>query len=706
MSEELQKIFYPKSIAIIGASSKKKTLGHELVRNLLNFGYEGKIFPVNPKAEFVHSIKAYKSLADIHDDIDLVIIMVAKQFVIQAIEDCHRKKIKSVILITAGFKETGEEGEELEEQLIKKINEYKIRLVGPNCMGLINTKPEINMNCTFVQGEPHRGGIGFISQSGALGAAVLKIIKKFDIGLSQFISIGNKADISENTILEYWKNNSDIKVITLYLESLSDSRKFMTIAKATSKIKPIIAIKAAKTTAGMKAASSHTGALASTDTIVNAIFEQSGVIRVDSTEQMFDLAKSFDRTFIPTGNRLGILTNAGGPAILTVDEAEKSGLIIPTLEENTIKSISEFASPEASLHNPVDLLPAANAEAYGKATEIMLQDNNIDALIVILGPPLMYDTIEIGKYVCEAANKFNKTAIFVFMSQDENISELSKLLEVHPPIFNSPESAARVIGEMHKYKLIKEKISPEESIESIIKETSKQKVSDILNRHKGKGEFYLDFDDVYEILSAYELPIVESLTAKDTKTSVDYAEKVGFPVVIKSVGKELLHKSDAGGVILDIKNKDELIQAENKVISNLKEKNLDKKLEGFLIQPYIKGGIETILGVIKDKSAGHLIMFGLGGVLVEIFKDVKFRLHPLSSADIKSLYQDIKGYEILKGVRGNLPVNFKYLEENLTKLSNLINDFPEFTEIDFNPFILKPEKENCKILDARMKIRI
>jgi acetyl coenzyme A synthetase (ADP forming)-like protein len=701
MSTDLNKFFYPKSIAVIGASSKVGTLGYELLGNLMKFGYNGKLFPVNPKADAIHSIKAYKSLIEIKDDVDLAVIMLAKHLVIPAIDECKRKKIKSVIVITAGFKEVGDEGITMEKELIAKVKKYGMRLLGPNCMGIINTKKDVMMNGTFVKGNPVAGGIGFVSQSGALGAAVLKIIEKYDIGFSQFISIGNKADVSENDLIDYWKDNEDVNVITAYLESFSDSREFLNVCKSVTKHKPVIAIKAAKTSAGMKAASSHTGALASADTVAETLFEQSGVIRVNNVEDMFNLAKAFDRAKLPSGKRVAILTNAGGPAILTVDEADRCGLEVINLTDKTKKKLREILVPEASVNNPVDLLPSANAEVYKKATELILADDNVDAAVLILGPPLMFDTIEITKYMCEAVNKSGKCAIVVVMSQDEIISDAAKQMPDHPPIFNSAEKAAWAIGEMLKYKKWKE--APDGKFKQF--NVNAKGVKSIIKKYK-TGNVYLDFDDVYDILNHYKMPIVETLIARNVQQSIYDANKIGFPVVAKVFGRELIHKSDVGGVVLNIQDEDELINVESRIIANLKEKGIDNKLEGFILQPFtkIEDGVETILGAVKDSSAGHLLMFGLGGIFVEVFKDVKFKIAPLKDVDAKSIVQSIKSYEILKGVRGKKSVDLDFVEENILKLSQLVTDFPEFTEIDLNPFVFSPSRNKSKILDARIKL--
>ncbi|MCU0373251.1 MAG: acetate--CoA ligase family protein, partial [Ignavibacteria bacterium] len=631
------------------------------------------------------------------------IIMLGKHLVLPAVDECKKKKVNSVIVITAGFREVGEEGVTLEHDLINRIKKYKMRLVGPNCMGIINTKNDVMMNGTFIKGTPVAGGIGFVSQSGALGAAVLKIIEKYDIGITQFDSIGNKADVDENDLIEYWRDNPDVSVITAYLESFNDVRRFVEVSKSVTKSKPVIAIKAAKTSAGMKAASSHTGALASADTVAQTLFEQSGVIRVDSVEDMFNLAKAFDRAVLPSGRRLAVLTNAGGPAILTVDEAARCGLEVPDLTEKTKNLLREIVVPEASVNNPVDLLPPATAEVYGRATEIILKDENVDAGVLILGPPLMFDTVEITRHICDAANKSGKCAIVVVMSQDEIIAEVAKQMPQHPPLFNSAEKAAWAIGEMYKYKLRRER--PHGKIRTF--NTNTKGVKAILNRQR-KGEYYLDFDKVCEILNHYKLPVIETRISKNVQQSIYDANKIGFPVAAKVFGRELVHKSDVGGVALNIQDEEELINTESRIIAGLKEKGIDDKLEGFIIQPFTKidDGVETILGAVKDSKAGHLLMFGLGGVFVEVFKDVKFRIAPLSDIDAGDIITSIKSYEILRGVRGKKAVDAGYLAECILKLSKLVTDFPEFTEIDLNPFVISHNPKKSKILDARMKVLI
>lgn len=700
MLSPLERAFYPGSIAVIGASSKPGSLSYQLIHNLVLYGYKGSIYPVNPKAASVYSIPAYPSITTIKNNIDLAVLMVPKEMVLDTVDECHKKNIQSIVVITAGFKETGEEGAEREAALLKKIRKYKMRLIGPNCMGIINTHPEVKMNCTFVQGTPLGGGIGFISQSGALGAAVLRTVQQNDIGLAQFISIGNKADVSGNTVLEYWWHNDDIKVITLYLESFGNPRHFMELTREITKTKPIIAIKSARTKAGMKAASSHTGALASSDAVVDAFIEQSGVIRVNTTDEMFDIAKAFDMANLPEGNRIGILTNAGGPAILAVDECANWGLSVPELTAKTKNKLKKITPPEGSLHNPVDVLPPANADVYSSAAKIMLEDENIDSLIVIVGPPLMLDTLEIAKSICRAVKDTKKTVMLVMMSQDDVIPRLKEVMPVHPPVYRFPEYAARAISRMYNYKKWKERP------EGIYREfdADRKTVRKIIQKYSAKKGTYLNSEDVSTVLKAYGLPIINSVFTHNTFDLIQISDKIKYPVVLKAVGKKLVHKSDMGGVEVDIHNTDELIRAAEKITEKLKFHKAEHLLEKFMIQPYVQGGVETILGITSDNKAGHLVMFGLGGIFVEVFKDVNFKLVPVNDVEAASMIRSIKSYEMLKGVRGKKAVNLDYIAEAILRLSQLSRDFPEFMEIDLNPFVFFDEKEKCSILDARIRV--
>jgi len=696
----MDKFFSPKSIAIVGASSKRGSLSWDLVHNIIEFGFTGKVFPVNSKVDSVHSIKAYKSVTEIVDEVDLAIIMVPKDFVCGVIDECGKKKIKAVIVITAGFKEAGGEGVILEDRLKEQIIGYGMRLVGPNCMGIINTDPGIRLNGTFVFGEPVGGGIGFVSQSGALGAAVLKTVQQYDIGLAQFLSIGNKADISGNTVIEYWKNNPAIKVITVYLESFGNPKGFMELTRETTKNKPVIVIKSARTQAGVRAASSHTGALATSDAVVDAFLAQAGVIRVNNIEEMFDVARGFDRALLPKGNRVAILTNAGGPAILAVDVSDNSGLSVPELSKKTQAKLRKIAPPEGPVTNPVDLLPPATSGMYKDAVKIILQDENIDSLIVIFGPPIVPNTVEIAKAICEGMKGSDKTNTLVLMSQDDVIPLLAEALPDHPPVYRFPEAAARVIGEMYKYTVWKN-----QPLGKIIKfKTGNDTSGKIILRHKRSSGNYLPFNDVCKILNAYGLPVIETMYAENLDELYNQSKSINYPVVLKASGKKLVHKSDAGGVITGIYGEEMLLSSAERIIKNLKLHKKDKLFEQFILQPYITGGVETIIGVSKDEKAGHLLMFGLGGIYVEVLKDVVFRLLPITDIEACNMIQTIKSYKILKGIRGNKPIDIEFIKECMLRLSQLIIDFPEISELDLNPFIFTQNRKDCRILDARIRL--
>jgi len=474
----------------------------------------------------------------------------------------------------------------------------------------------------------------------------------------------------------------------------------MELTREITKIKPVIAIKSARTKAGMKAASSHTGALASSDAVVDAFLEQSGVIRVNTTDEMFDIARAFDMSNLPAGNRVGILTNAGGPAILAVDECANWGLTIPELNKKTQSALKKIAPPEASVFNPVDVLPPANAFTYAKASKLMLDDENIDSLIVVVGPPLMLDTLGIASSICEAVKGTKKTVMLVMMSQDDIIPKLKEFNPVHPPIYRFPENAARAISRMLNYKRWKER--PEGLYREF--DADKKTINKIVSKYKGKRGIYLNSEDVSSVLNAYGMPIISSVFAKNTFELIQISDKIKYPVVLKAVGKKLIHKSDMGGVEVDIHNSDELLRSADRIIEKLKSYNAEHLLEKFMIQPYVSGGVETILGITNDEKAGSLIMFGLGGIFVEVFKDVNFKLVPINDVEANTMIRSIKSFEMLSGVRGKKAVDLKYLQESLLRLSQLSNDFPEFTEIDLNPFVFFDEKEKCTILDARIRL--
>jgi acetyl coenzyme A synthetase (ADP forming)-like protein len=700
MAHELDTMFKPKSIAVIGASRRKDSLGYTVLHNLVEHDFNGSIFPINPKAEVIHSFKCYKSVLAIVDDIDLAIIVVPRHEVLKVVEECGIKGIKGLVVITAGFKETGAEGEQLEEELMQRVEKYGMRMLGPNCMGLINTDQNVSIDATFGKAGPLRGKIGFISQSGALGVIILEYARQLRVGLSMFASVGNKRDISSNDLLQYWEKDSNTELILLYLESFGNPRKFTQIARQVSRSKPIIAVKAGRTSAGARAASSHTGALAGLDVAVDALFEQCGVLRVTSIEELFDVGKAFSNQPAPRGERVGILTNAGGPAILITDALVSLGLQIANLEKKTKEYLREHLPREASVENPIDMIASAAHTQYNLSLKALLEDENIDAVVVIFVTPIMIDPMEIAKAIISASQGSKKTLLACFMGSPEAQEAIEKLENHCIPVYKFPESAAKSLALMVKYNRWKEK--PRGNIKQF--EVDKKSASQIIEKAlKEQRDKLFDYE-VREVLQTYGIPLIASEPAKNLDEAVKAAHKMGYPIVLKINSPDVVHKTDVGGVMLDIRSEQELGKAYNKLMSRLEKIKPKPQVEGVIVQQMITHGKETIIGVSMDPNFGPLIMFGLGGIYVEIMKDVSFRIHPITDQDAVEMIQSIRGYPLLQGVRGEKPVDQQVLVDVLLRVSQLISDFHQIKELDINPLIVCHKGEQSRVVDARISI--
>jgi acetyl coenzyme A synthetase (ADP forming)-like protein len=700
---DLNSVFSPKTIAVIGASKTRGKFGREVIRNLLNFDFEGIVFPVNPSAHSILSMKCYRSILDISDEIDLAIIVVTRDKVLKAVEDCGKKKVKTIIIITAGFREIGHEGEEMEKQILSVVKEHGMRAIGPNCMGVINTDPEVRLNATFAGSLPLRGNVSFLSQSGALGVAIIDFARKIGIGLAKFVSIGNRIDISVNDLLEYWRDDPLTDVILLYLESFGNPRKFTQIARDTSRTKPVIAVKAGRTLAGARAASSHTGALASgLDVATDALFEQCGVMRANSIEEVFDLAKAFSSQPLPRGNRVGILTNAGGPGILTTDACVYKGLQVPELSRDTQDALKALLPLEASTSNPVDIIASATAETYRKALPILLGDPQIDTIIIIYVAPMIEDIFPVSKVIAQAVKeKPGKTVLACLMGREDNRRQIEPLTEAGIPTYIFPESVARAIHAMNWYREWKEK-DPGRILQ--YEDVDTDAVKKILEQNIERGIEYLSGSDVDRIFKAYGIPMARSILCTTVEEVAQAAEEIGYPVAMKIAAPGITHKSDMGGVIVDLKNELEVRGA----FSVIKRKHDDMSASGdgfsVQIQEMVKGGQEIIAGVVMEPSFGPLIMFGLGGIYVEVLKDVSFRICPLTDIDAHEMIHEIKGYPILKGMRGKSGISEDTIVDLLGRVSQLISDFHCICELDINPFMIFPEARKCKAVDGRLRI--
>ncbi|MGB9663921.1 MAG: acetate--CoA ligase family protein [Ignavibacteria bacterium] len=697
----LTRFFYPENVLLVGASSKPQSIGYEILKSIINFGFKGKVFVVNPKANEILGIKCNKTIEDIDEDISLAIILVPKNLVFDSLKSCARKQIKNVVIITAGFREVGDEGAELEKQITNFAKENGIRLIGPNCMGLINTDEDIRLNATFAAEVPHYSPISFLSQSGALAAAVLNTISLTGYSFGQFASIGNKADVNENDLLEFWWKDDKTKVITMYLESFEDGRKFFDLANQITKEKPVIVLKAARTKSGSSAASSHTGALATQDDIVEAALFQSGCIRVNTIEEMFETANSILRLKEITGKRIAVLTNAGGPAILCVDEIEKQGLEISELDEDTKSRLKEFLHPEASIKNPVDMLPGADANTYRKAAKILSEDENVDAIIVIFVEPVMIDSFEVIYQLAEEQQINSKPILIVTFPLPHFWEKWKQYGIRNSIILKSVELAPVILKNLFSYHLHKIKhkeviVLPDNKI--------RQKVKKILISAKENsfGSFFLTSKESFKILSSIKLPVAKSKFFKTKKELLEIADIIQYPCVLKISSRKFTHKSDIGGVILNIPNKNSLIKSFADLQLKLTKRKLTTSIDEFEIQEFFDGDFEIIIGGYRDSSFGPVVLFGAGGKVVEIIQDKNLRLAPLSQDDAFEMIKSSKIYSLLKGYRDFKAIDLNLLAELLIKTSQLIFEFNEIKEIDLNPVMIKGQK--IKIVDYRIKI--
>ncbi|WKZ69586.1 MAG: acetate--CoA ligase family protein [Melioribacteraceae bacterium] len=688
--DSIKNFFYPKSICVVGASTKEKSIGYELLHTISNYGYKGIIYPVNPKAESVLGYKCYKSIEEIDENIDLGIVIVPKQFAEESIDSLLAKDVKSIVLITAGFKEVGKEGEEVEKRITQKIKNAGARLVGPNCMGVINTLDSTKLNATFVAEKPETGGTGFLSQSGALGAAVLNSLRETDIKFAHFISVGNKADINENDLLFFWQSDENIKTITTYLESFVDGENFIKPLITGEVTKPVIVLKAGKTSSGMKAASSHTGALSSRDQVVESLLRQFGILRVDNINELFNTAKGFENFPFPKGNKIAVITNAGGPAILTVDSLEKENLVLSEFSKSTKDKLREVVNPEGSVDNPVDLLPGATDEVYRRVNEIVVEDENVDAVISIFVQPVMVEPMAVVESVNEI--KSDKPIFQIDMPLPEFWDDYRKFSKRKMPLYRNPEDPAPVIYNMLYYSLA----------QAGLKDHRKEYADQFALRGKGKFNFkkgFISQEEVIDITSYYELPIIKNILIKPSE--IDNIKDDSFPLVLKGINHEVIHKSELDAVKLNIKTIAELKEKAQEIINNFNKYKFD--VEQFLIQPFIEIKHEVLLGGFRDPSFGPIIMFGTGGKYVEVICDTAIRSAYMSDNDLNEIIEETVIGKILKGVRGEKGIDIDELKRVIRASSRMMIENENILEFDLNPLIISNDN-SIHAVDVRIKI--
>lgn len=700
MKSKLDAIFRPRSVAVIGASTRKGSIGRETLHNILLAEFNGKVFPVNPKAQVIHSIKAYSTILDVPDAVDLAIIIIPKQFVKGVVKQCGEKGVKGIVVISAGFSEVGPEGKKREMEVLEVVHEYGMRMIGPNCFGVVNTDPEINLNATFGKTYPKYGRIGFITQSGAMGEAIMNHAKESGIGFSVVASIGNKADISSNDILAYLKDDPKTDIILMYLENFGNPRNFTRIAREVSRIKPIIAVKSGRTKLGAKAASSHTGALAGLDVGVDALFEQTGVMRVDTVEELFDVAAALSNQPVPKGNRVAVVTNAGGPGILVTDALINSGMEMPPLSPTTINKLKKFISAEASFSNPMDMVAGAGGKEFKLTLDAVKIDKRYDSIIPIFVPPVTINQLEVAKNIYESLKDTPKTVLACFMGAGEGSQGIKFLKEHNIPVYIFPEAIAKTLATISNYKKWLNKPKGKFKTFKVNYEKAKKLIDDAIKN----GEEAIIGDQAIEMLTAYGIPAAGYKYAFSPKEAVSIANKNGYPVVMKINTPPILHKTEFGGVIVDLRSAKEVKDAFNELKKRVGKLEKDEKFS-VAMQQMISGGIETVMGMTIDPSFGPLIMFGLGGIYVEVMKDVSFRVNPLTDEGAKDIIRSIRSYPLLTGFRGAPEVDLTILEETLLRLSQLVKDFDCFSSIDINPFIASPDREKCKAVDARFLVK-
>jgi len=696
MADRLDPIFNPRSIAIIGASRHRGKVGYMIMRNLITNEYQGKLFPVNPNADSVWGIKAYPSVLDVPDTVDLAIITIPADLVLPVVEQCARKGVKGLVVITAGFREIGPVGEDRERRLKEVARKHGIALVGPNCMGVINTHPEVQMDATFAPTPPLRGHLSFLSQSGALGVAILDHAKSLQLGFAKFVSLGNKADVSGNDCLLSWEHDPETRVILMYLENFGNPKNFARIARRLTKKKPVIAVKAGRTEAGGRATVSHTGALGGSDIAADAIFAQTGVMRANSIEELFDYAMAFARQPLPRGKRVAIITDAGGPAIMCTDFLIQQGMEMATLSESTVDSMREWAPPEASLRNPVDLIASAGPEEYRQAVKAVLKDPSVDALIVIYVPPIVTEEVAIARAIIEGARGSDKPVLCNFLGRSEDSPGFVELVQHTIPSYLFPESAALTVAMMYRYREYLERDEGEFPKFDVDREAAKR----ILARAKAKGWSRLPELEAMDLLRAYGLQIATTKFCRDAQEAEAAAGEIGYPVALKAIGAKLVHKTEYGAVALDIRGSEELRDACGRMEKRLHKAQIP--FDGFLVQEFVRGGKETILGMNRDKVFGPLIAFGLGGIYVEWLKDVAFGLAPMTDMDARRMIRSIRTYPLLEGVRGEKPSDVDALQEALLRLSALVTDADEINEVDLNPVAALENGKGYRVIDARI----
>lgn len=691
----LDSLFRPKSVAVIGASTKDLSIGNRIVKNLIDFGFKGSIYPISLKADEILGVQAYKSILDVPGDVDVVHMVIRSKFVPQAIDDCGEKGVKFVILNGGGFAEVGPEGAAIQEDCLSRAKTHGIRILGPNCQGIINTDPDVRAYCNFTFTKPDPGSISIVALSGGVAEAIHQAFAEMGIGTRMYASNGNACDVTIPEILRYYGDDQGTRVIVLYVEGLRDPETFLKVAREVAAKKPILAMKAGRTEEGAKAAASHTGGLAKEDLATDLIFEKTGILSFTDEEELCQAAVAFSSQPIPKGNRVGMITNTGGPAVIATDVLINAGLMIPPLSEKAKAVLREKLFPEASVGNPIDVLATAGAEQFRAAIDIVMEEDQIDSVYLNFVTPFFVDAESIAREIVEVNKERRKPIICNLMTDKRQwVGTVETLKQGGVPYYSFPSTAAKVLTALTKYSEIRVRdIGQVRRFDDV----DREKAEYVLRKVKEAGRELLSATDVYGILDAYGIPAADWRIAADAAEAVEAAAEIDFPVVVKADAETIVHKSDVAGVVVDLWDSDS-VQA---VVEEMEERLEVKDLK-FLIQKYLSGGKEVIIGAKAEEGLGHLVMFGIGGIYVEIMKDVVFKLTPVTKVEAQEMISSLRAAPLLEGVRGEKGIHQEGIIELIQRVSQLVSDWPTIQELDLNPIIAY--KDKVFVVDARISV--
>ncbi len=705
LAPKLDPVFHPQSIAVVGASTRPGTVGNDILRNLIYAEFKGSVYPVNPKTKSIYAVHAYSALREIPGEVDLAVLIVPASAILGVVDEAIAKGVKGLVVISAGFKEIGGEGAVLEKRLAAKVREAGIPLIGPNCLGIINTDPEVSMNAAFGRKMPEPGNLAFISQSGALCTSVLDYAEERQMGFSKFISFGNKADVNEIDLLDYLAKDEKTKVIAMYLEDVTNGRRFIETVRDIfwETHKPMLCLKSGRSPEGAKAVSSHTGSLAGSDSVYNALLAQSGVQRVETIAELFDYAALYTMQPMPRGGRIAIITNAGGPGIMATDAAVRHKLKLAELSDGTKAKLKPALPAAASLRNPVDVIGDARADRYKAALRTVLEDENVDMGLVILTPQSMTDIEETAAVVPEAIKGINKPVVCSFMGARDVALGAKILRTAGVPNYPFPEDGVKSLAAAHW--LVNSLEIPRRQMTTFDDLDVSGAARMIAELVDGQPKRYLTQAECRPLLTAYRLPLLRSEVAHSTADAARIAEEFRTPVVMKVMSADVVHKLDAGGVILNLQGADEACAGYKRILTNVEKAVPGAKIEGVLVEQMARKGVEVILGASRDSRFGPLMMFGLGGTLVEVLKDVSFRLAPMWQISAERMVHEIRAFKVLDGFRGSPPSDVPAIVDTLLRLSAMVCNHPEISELDINPLIVHAKGSGCSVADSRIMLK-